>query len=97
MIVTYTGRHLTVRDEMKEYLEKRMQKFKFYYDHILNINVIVGEERGKIFCELKVDAEHDSYFAKETFDTWQEAFDAVTDDIETEIKKKKDRIKEHHK
>jgi putative sigma-54 modulation protein len=97
MVVSYTAKNIDVNDEMKDYLEKRMHKFKFFYDHILNINVILILLRGKITTELKVTANRDVYFAKDTGDTWQESFDIVTDKIEKEIKKKKDKIKDHHK
>lgn len=97
MVVTYTAKNTEVNDEMKDYLEKKLQKFKFYYDHILNINAIVELQRGRYNTEIKVSANHDIYFAKETDASWQAAFDKVTDKIEKEIKKKKDKITDHHK
>lgn len=54
MVVTYTGKNLEVNDEMKDYLEKRLRKFKFYYQQILNINTIVTLQRGQYLTELKV-------------------------------------------
>ncbi len=52
MVVAYTMKGLQLTDEQKEYLEKRMQKFKFFYDHILNIKVIAEESRGRISLEI---------------------------------------------
>ncbi len=95
MVVTYTGKHIEVNDEMKDYLEKRLQKFKFYYNQILNINTLISLLRGQYITELKVSANRDVYFAKDSASTWQESFDKVTDKIEKEIKKKKDRITDH--
>lgn len=97
MVVSYTGKHTEINDEMKDYLEKKLQKVKFYYDNILNINVLVGFERGQFNTEVKVTANRDVYFAKTTNQTWQESFDAVTDKVEKEIKKKKDKLTDHHK
>jgi putative sigma-54 modulation protein len=96
MVVTYTGKHTDVYDEMKDYLEKKLQKFKFYYKQILNINTIIDLQRGQYFTELKVSANRDVYFAKDSAATWQESFDKVTDKIEKEIKKKKERLTDHH-
>ncbi len=97
MIVSYTGKHIEINDEMKDYLEKRLQKIKFYYQQILNITAIIGLQRGQYLTELKVAANRDIYFAKDLGSTWQESFDKVTDKIEKEIKKKKDRLTDHHK
>ncbi len=96
MIVTYTGKNFDINDEMKDYLEKRLQKFKFYYQQIMNITAVVTLQRGKFLTELKVSANRDLYFAKDIGSTWQESFDIVTDKIEKEIKKKKDKLTDHH-
>jgi putative sigma-54 modulation protein len=97
MVVTYTEKGTEITDEMKDYLEKRLQKFKFYYSQIMNINVILRLQRGRYMSEVKVAASHDIFFAKETASSWQESFDQVTDKVEKEIKKKKDKIKDHHR
>ncbi len=98
MVVAYTMKGLQLTDEQKEYLEKRMQKFKFFYDHILNIKVIAEESRGRISLEIKVAADHENFFARDTQPTWEAACDSVTDKIEKEIKKFKDKkMKEHHR
>lgn len=96
MVVTYTGKNIEINDEMKDYLEKKLQKLKFYYKQIMNINTFVNLQRGKYLTELKVSANRDLYFAKDTGSTWQESFDFVVDKIEKEIKKKKDKLTDHH-
>jgi ribosomal subunit interface protein len=97
MVVTYSSKHTEMNGEMKDYLEKRLQKFKFYYEQIINIYATVDILRGKYITELKILANRDTYFAKEIAPTWQESFDKVTDKVEKEIKNKKDKIKRHHK
>ncbi|MGA2140815.1 MAG: ribosome-associated translation inhibitor RaiA [Brevinematales bacterium] len=96
MVVTYTGKNVEINDEMKDYLEKKLQKLKFYYKQIMNINTLVNLQRGKYLTELKVSANKDIYFAKDSGSTWQESFDIVVDKIEKEIKKKKDKLTDHH-
>ena len=97
MVVSYSGKHMDVSDEMKDYLEKKLKKIKFYFEQIINITVIVEQERGKFNAEVKVAANQDTYFAKENSGTWQVSFDKVVDKIEKEIKKKKEKLKDHHK
>jgi len=98
MVVAYTLKGIEVNDEQKQYLEKRMQKFKFFYDHILNIKVVAEETRGRIFLEVKVTANHDTFIASDTQPTWESVCDSVTDKIEKEIKRYKEKkTKEHHR
>lgn len=97
MVISYTGKQVEISEEMKSHLEKRLKKIKFYFDHILKIDTIVQVQRGKITTELKVSANRDTYFAEATDVDWKKTFDLVTDKIESEIKKKKDKITDHHK
>lgn len=97
MVVSYTGKHVDIGDDMKDYLEKKLTRLKFYYKQILNIAVILELQRGQYTAEVKVAASHETYFAKDTGDSWQASFDGVADKIETEIKKKKERLTDHHK
>ncbi|MDH4129668.1 MAG: ribosome-associated translation inhibitor RaiA, partial [Spirochaetota bacterium] len=66
MEITITGRHLEVTPSLKEYVQKKTEKIKYYFEHIINVNVIlevrklfhiaevtvVSDER-KFFCEVK--------------------------------------------
>jgi ribosomal subunit interface protein len=96
MVVAYTvkGGHLT--DAEKEYLEKRMQKFKFFFDQVLNIKVIAEKKNGLLELEIKVTANHETFIASDTKPTWEEVCDNVTDKIEKEIVRFKDKkVKDH--
>ena len=97
MVISYTAKQVEINEEMKSYLEKRLQKIKFYFDHILKIDAIVGLQRGKYTTEVKITANRDTYFAEATDADWKKSFDDVSHKIEGEIKKKKDKITDHHK
>ena len=96
MNVSYTGRHIEIDGEMKDYIEKRLKKVKFYFQQIIQVNIIMEKERENMIVEIKVTANHDVYFAKHASTEWKEAVDFATDKIENEVKKKKDKIKDHH-
>lgn len=95
MNIIYTGRHTHVEDKMKTYMEKRLKKIEFYFSEIMNIKIVLEIQRGQYIFEVKITANHDSFFAKDTNSKWDKAIDAVTDKIETEVKKKRDKITEH--
>lgn len=95
MKITYTGRHTEFSQDMKDYFEKRMKKIKFYYEQIMIIETVLEIQRGKYSVEVKLSANHDFFVASAASASWQEAMDGVTDKIETEVKKKRDKITEH--
>ncbi len=96
MQITYTGRHTELTQEMKDYFEKRMKKIKFYYEQILIIDFVLETQRGRYSADVKLTANRDFFVASATSASWKEAVDTVTDKIETEVKKKRDKITEHH-
>lgn len=95
MNVSYSSKNIDITDDMKEYLEKKFKKFKFFHDQILNIGVILSNERGRYTTEIKISANHNTFFATATASSWKESFDSVVDKIEAEITKTKDRITDH--
>lgn len=97
MQLNYTARHFNMGDEMKEYLEKRMQKVKKYYDdEVLKVDVIADLQNKQFTFEVKVSAKRDHFVAKETSFEWKEAIDFVSDKIEKEASKLRDKVKKHH-
>ncbi len=97
MQINYTGRHLSVTDEKKEFIEKELQKkIKRYFDHIIQVDVIIEKEKNHIIVELKVKSKVDVFFAKESDPEFERAAALVTNKIEKEIQKKMDKIQKHH-
>lgn len=96
MNITYTGRKFDITDRMKDYIEKRLTKIKFYFPEIITVNIIGELQRGQYTFEIKISANHETYFAKDTASNWNQVVDSVTDKIEKEVKRKKDKIKTHH-
>jgi putative sigma-54 modulation protein len=97
MNISYTGRHTDFTPQMKEYMEKRLKKIKFYFPEIMTTNIILEQERNDYVFEIKITANHDVFFAKSKDMAWDKAIDDVTDKIEAAVKKKRDKITEHHK
>lgn len=97
MQISYTGRHLSVTEEKKDFIEKLLQqKIKRYFDYIIHVDVIIEKEKNLIKVELKVNTKLDNFFAKESDADFERAAALVTDKIEKEIQKKVDKVKKHH-
>ena len=97
MVFSYAGRNLDITDDMKTYFEKKCKKIKFYFEHVIKIDLIIETERGKYNTELKVTATDDVFFAKASSKTWMTAINTVVSKVVAEVKKKRDKITEHRK
>ena len=98
MQVKIIGRHMSVTDPMKAYAEEKAQKLFRFFDRIQEIRVVLDFEGGQPTVECLVDVERaDDFVARETHQDMYAAIDAVSDKLERQLKKHKERVKGHHK
>jgi len=98
MQVKVIGRHMSVTDPMKLYAEEKAQKLFRFFDRIQEIRMILDFEGGRPMVECLVDVERaEDFVARETDPDMYAAIDAVSDKLERQLKRHKERIKEHHK
>ena len=98
MQVRVTGRHMSVTHAMKAYAEEKVQKTLRFFDRIQEIRVVLDFEGALPAVECIVDVERASDFvARETDADMYAAIDKVSDKMERQLRKHKERIKEHHK
>lgn len=98
MQVKITGRHMSVTEHMKSYAEEKAQKLIRFFDRIQEIRVVLDYEGGKPAVEFLADVElTDDFVARETNDDMHAAIDLVSDKLERQLRRHKERLKEHHK
>lgn len=98
MNVIYTARHLEISDDMKAEIHKRLlKKVKFYFEQIIKVEVIMEMQKELFTVEIKTAASHDSFFAKDSKKDWLSAVEECLDKMEKEIKKKRDKVTDHHR
>ena len=98
MQVRVTGRHMSVTEAMKAYAEEKSQRLIRFFDRIQEIRVVLDLEGGLPMAEFIVDVERAADFiGRETHSDMYAAIDAVVDKLERQLRKHKERIKEHHR
>lgn len=98
MQIVVTGRHMSVSEAMKSYAEEKAERLSRFFNRIQEIRVVLGFEGGKPTVEVIVDVEHaDDFVAHETHQDMYAAIDAVTDKMERQLRKHKERINQRHK
>jgi putative sigma-54 modulation protein len=98
MQVKVTGRHMSVTDAMKAYAEEKAQKLIRFFDRIQEIRIVLDFDGSRPTVECIVDVEHaEDFIAHEANDDMYAAIDKVSDKLERQLRKHKERIREHHK
>ncbi len=97
MQINISARHGHLAPATQDRISEKVQVVRKFYDRITSIQVTVDlEHRERPDVELRVTAEHhDDFVATETADNALAALDSVIEKIEQQLRKHKERLKDH--
>lgn len=97
MQINISARHGHLAPTTQDRITEKVQVVRKFYDRITSIQVTVDlEHRERPDVELRVTAEHhDDFVATETADNALAALDSVIDKVEQQLRKHKERLKDH--
>ncbi len=97
MRINITFRHVESSDELKEYAEQRLQKLKKFVDGPMLVNVVLTVEKYRNTAEVVISGDGIRAAAKEIHEDMKAAIDLVSDKIEKQLKKFRDKLKTKNK
>jgi len=92
MRIKVTFRHLDHSDELRQYAENRLQKLKKYSDGPVDVNVDLSSEKFRQSAEVIISGDGIRAAAKEEQEDMKAAIDLVSDKIERQLKKYRDKM-----
>ncbi len=94
MEIITTARRMKLTPELKEQVEKRIQKLNRYSDQILEAHLVLSEEKYRHIAELTLRAAGTDLVSREETTEMVTSIDRVVDRMERQIKKLNARIKD---
>ncbi len=92
MRINVTFRHLDHSDELRQYAENRLKKLKKYSDGPMDVNVVLSSEKFRQSAEVVISGDGVRAAAKEEQEDMKAAIDLVSDKIERQLKKYRDKL-----
>lgn len=92
MNITINGRKVSLKDNFKERVEKKLSKFDKIFGDKANANVTVTLEKNRQTVEVTIRHNGVVYRAENTCDEMNEALDNVVDIIAGQIRKNKSKL-----
>jgi putative sigma-54 modulation protein len=97
MQINITGHHIEVTPALKAYVTEKLQKISRHFDHVISINVILRVEKPQQQqAEATVAAAGKSLFAQDSSTDMYAAIDGLTDKLDKQVRRYKDRLRNHH-
>jgi len=94
MNVQYTARQAALTPEIKAYCERRLGRLKNLVDDVLDINIILGAQKGRSKAEINVKAKGRSLIVVEETLDMMDSLNRAFDTLETRIRKDRAKFRE---
>jgi putative sigma-54 modulation protein len=95
MQTTTTFRHMEPSDALKNYAEEKLERVRKYIDEPVVAQVFMTVEKIRHSAEVTITAKGITIKASEETNDMYSAVDAVVDKIERQLRRYKERIKDH--
>ncbi len=97
MNITMTGRHVEIRDEVRDYATEKINRLPRFYDRIHDVEFVLNFDSDQFTAELivRADRKH-TLVASETGPEPVVLVDVIIDKMERQLRKHKEKLR-HHK
>jgi putative sigma-54 modulation protein len=95
MQLTITGHHIEVTPALRAYATEKMQRLSRHFDQVVSVDVILNVEKLDQIAEATVNAGGRKLFATETSEDMYAAIDGLTDKLDRQVRRLKDKLRDH--
>ncbi len=95
MDITVTFRHLEPTDALRDYAQEKISRIKKYVGSPADVAVILSLEKHRHQAEITLSTNGFTVNAKEVTEDMYAAIDLAVDKLERQVKKHKEKIKNH--
>jgi len=95
MQISFTFRNMDTGEWLKEYVEKKLTRIERYIDKPVNASVVLAVEKFRNVAEINLSAKGINLQGREEAKEMTLAVDNVIDKVERQIKKYKQKVRNH--
>lgn len=95
MQITISGHHLEVTDALKSYVNSKLERLNNHHDRITSTHVILSVDKLQQKAEATVHVSGKDLFADATSEDLYAAIDLLTDKLDRQLIKHKEKMRNH--
>lgn len=95
MQLNINGRHIEVTTAIHDYIHEKFGRISRHFDQVLNIDVILEVQKLEHKAEASLHVSGNHIFAEASSNDMYIAIDALTDKLDRQLLKHKEKIKDH--
>lgn len=97
MQISLTGNHVELTDPLREYVNTKMERLERHFDIVHDIHVILSVEKLRHKAEATLHITGGNLFADSVQEDMYAAIDSLTDKLDRQVKKHKEKMTDHHR
>ncbi len=97
MQINLSGHHVEITEPLREYVTSKLSKLERHFDHVTNAHVVLTVEKQVQKAEASVHVSGGVLFADATGQDMYAAIDAMTDKLDRQIRRHKEKLTDHRR
>jgi putative sigma-54 modulation protein len=97
MQINLTGHHVELTPPLHDYVNSKMEKLERHFDHVTDIHVVLSVEKLRHKAEATLHVSGGTLFADAVQEDMYAAIDSLTDKLDRQVKKHKEKLTDHHR
>ena len=97
MQINITGHHVDITPALRAYVEEKFERLERHFDNMTNAHVILEVEKERQKAEATIRVSKGNIYADSEDENMYAAIDSLTDKLDRQIKKHKEKLKDHHR
>lgn len=97
MQLNLSGHHVDVTPALRTYVNEKIERLERHFDNMTNIHVVLSVEKTRQKAEATLHVSGGNLFANAEHDDMYAAIDALTDKLDRQVKKHKEKTQSHHR
>ena len=96
MQINLSGHRVEVTDALRQYVGDKIKRIERHFDNVTDIQCILTVEKLEHKAEATIHVSGATLFADAVDDNMYAAIDALTDKLDRQVKKHKEKATDHH-
>ena len=97
MQINLTGHHVDITPALRDYVHSKMDRIIRHFDQLVGIQVVLSVEKLRQKAEAKLLVANNEIYAEATEEDMYAAIDKLTDKVDRQVRKHKEKITDHHR
>ncbi len=97
MQISISGQHLEITDSLRNYVISKLSKLQRHFDKVTNVHAVLSVEKQRQKAEATIHINGANLFANAEDENMYAAIDSLTDKLDRQIIKHKEKRSDHHR